>query len=130
MLGLKGRMMCGIYAIFIGLLYMVAATGEITGWIQKDLIGGVMLIVISVVYIYGGKKFLQKGDFAFIVGGVFLSLIYGFLYLSIAFADYLEYLIDIKEFILTKELRIEIWLMLASSPLMYKAWKNIRKLKW
>jgi len=120
----------GIYALFVGLLYMVAAVGEIAGFLQRDLIGGVMLMVISVVYIYGAKRFLQKKDFAFIVGGVFLSVIYGLLYLSIAFANYLEYLMGVKDFLLLRELRIEIWLMLVSSPLIYKVWKDIRKLKW
>jgi len=119
----------GIYAAIIGLIYLFISIMEIFGGIYnvpKDIFGGLVLLVIAATYLTGVKRAL-KGEckgLSFLIAGVFLSSVFGILYILILFANWLEYLIGNASF--SFYLRPEIWLFFAILPLAYLIKKEIR----
>lgn len=110
----------GLYALVMGFLYLLSGTGEIIGFIGFDVFGGIMLIIISSVYIYGAILLFRRKKYSFFLAGLILSLVYAILYALIAVAHYLEFLIgNIENFNLIKEMRVEIWLFLLALPALY-----------
>ncbi len=128
----EGKVMAG-YALIAGVIYLSAGTMEIFGVIYRDIIGGIMLIIIAATYLAGVEETF-KGSYrglSFLIGGLFLSAIYGILYILMMIANWLEYLIgNIESFSLIEEMRVEIWLFFTILPLVYLVWKNVRKIKW
>ena len=129
---LEGKIMAG-YALIAGILYSSVGVMEIFGAIHRDIIGGIMLIIIALTYLAGVKESF-KGSYrglSFLIGGLFLSTIYGILYILAIIANWLEYLIgNVESFLLIEEMRVEIWLFFTILPLVYLVWKNVREIKW
>lgn len=128
----RGKIMAA-YALIAGILYLSAGIMEIFGIISRDIIGGIMLMIIAATYLAGIKD-TSNGNYkglSFLIGGLFLSTVYGILYILMMIANWLEYLTgNVESFSLIKEMRIEIWLFFTILPLVYLVWKNVREIKW
>lgn len=100
---------------------------------SRDIIGGIMLIIIAAIYLAGIKE-TSNGNYeglSFLIGGLFLSTVYGTLYILMMVANWLEYVIgNVESFLLIEEMRVEIWLFFTILPLVYLVWKNVREIKW
>lgn len=135
----------GVAYIALGLLEFIEGFGDffaITGerilgiqWIPVDIFGGIMTIIIGLVYF--GAIPLWKAKYeslSFLLVGALLSAVFGALYLIIVAADgfgTVLALIDGEEWTWewltagtagTGLLRPEIWLFFLSLPLVYFAW--------
>lgn len=127
----KGKTM-GIYALGLGILYLVFGLIEVlggAGLARGDLFGGLALVVIAATYL-NGVKGLFNGEhkgLSLLIGGLFLSAVFGVLYLLLLGAEGLIYLLgEAEEFSALADFRPEIWFFLASLPLAYEARKLTR----
>jgi len=134
-----GRM--AIYAAILGILYiafgvlevaLVFSGVELTP-IPADFFGGLASLVIASTYITSIKG-LRTGDFrglSMLVGGLFLSVVFGVLYLLLMFADALNFIIgEAEEFSALADLRPEIWLFVVAIPLAYQTWSMLKEVPW
>lgn len=129
----------GICALVLGALYVIIGALEvlfdpilfgIESAIPADLFGGLALLVIGGVYLYGVRDLWnnRREGISFLIGGVVLSAIFGIIFLLIMGANGLMYLLgEAEEFSIIAEFRPEIWLFLMSLPAAYLVWKR-RKL--
>lgn len=111
-----------VYGVILGILYLIIGLVEVPG----DVFGGLALVVISAVYLYGirGLWSAEYGGLSFIIVGLMLSAIYGILYLLLMGADYLMYTLGKEEFSAIASFRPEIWLFLISLPAAYFIWSK------
>ena len=127
----KGKVI-GIYAFLIAIFYLIIGIIEIfdrIDLVKRDIFGGLALFVISATYFASIKETL-RGEYkglSFIIGGIFLSSIFGILYILILFANWLEHIIGKSNFSLY--LRPEIILFFAILPLAYLVKKEV-KVRW
>ena len=102
-------------------------------WIPADFFGGLVSLVIASTYITSIKG-LRTGDFrglSLLVGGLFLSVVFGVLYLLLMFADALNFVIgEAEEFSALADLRPEIWLLVVAIPLAYQTWSMLKEVPW
>jgi hypothetical protein len=118
--------------LILGMLY--AATGILEvlvllldiGWIRNlipaDVFGGMALLVIGTVYLFGVRN-LQDGGvegLAFALVGGMLSGIFGILYLMMMGAEGMMYLLgETETFSVLAGIRPAVWLFVLSLPLAY-----------
>lgn len=125
----------GIYAFVLGVVYLVFGVLEVfggVGLIPGDFFGGLALVVIAATYLNGVKGVFngEHKGLSFILGGLFLTTVFGVLYLLVMGADGLMYLLgEAEEFSALADFRPAIWFFFASLPLAYGVWKLIREAK-
>ncbi len=132
----KGKTI-GIYAAVIGVAYLVLGVIEVFGGagdvIPGDLFGGLALVVIAVTFLYGIKNTFD-GDhkgLSFIIGGLFLSAVFGILYLLLMGADGLMFLLgEAEEFSVLADFRPAIWMFILSLPMAYLARGLTKDVTW
>lgn len=117
----------GLYTGLVGAITAIIGSLEIlfvfTGtdsWIPADLFGGFALIVIAAVYLSGIGELLSMREegLSFALTGMILTMVFGSLYILMAGADWLMYLLgEADEFLIISELRPEILLLVATLPL-------------
>lgn len=114
----------GIYASALGAISLVVGLIEISGgWgetIPGDLFGGFVLLVIAATYLNGVKGVFQGRNegLSFLVGGLFLTAVFGVLYLLMMGAEGLMYLLGEAQALPgIFDLRPEVWILLLSLPL-------------
>ena len=143
-----------VYSILIGILYAVFGVLEILiGWgdltgtdvslipslelagvtvVPPDVFGGVMLIIISIVYLAGVKQ-QAKGNregLSFLLVGSLLATVFFGVYLAIMLSNGVGYLFQFEdwlEWIWLDDLRPGIWLFLLALPGTYL---SFTKKKW
>lgn len=126
----------GMYALALGLGYFAAAIAQAIGSGQifpGGLFGIAVLLIISATYLMGVKSLMagRKEGLSFIMGGLLLSGAVGGLYLLIAGADALMYLLgEAEDFIVAFETSVAIILLILSLPLMNMLSKQTRKMAW
>jgi hypothetical protein len=126
----------GICALVLGALYIIIGASEVLfdpilfgveSAIPSDLFGGLALLVIGGVYLYGVRDLWnnRREGISFFIGGAMLSAIFGIIFLLIMGADGLMYLLgEAEEFSVIAEFRPEIWLFFISLPAAYLVWKG------
>lgn len=132
----KGKTI-GIYAAVIGIAYLVLGVIEVFGGagdvIPGDLFGGLALVVIAVTFLYGIKNTFD-GDhkgLSFLIGGLFLSAVFGILYLLLMGADGLMFLLgEADEFSVLADFRPAIWMFILSLPMAYLARGLTKDVTW
>jgi len=132
----KGKTI-GIYAAVIGVVYLVLGVIEVFGGagdvIPGDLFGGLALVVIAATFLYGIKSTFD-GDhkgLSFLIGGLFLSAVFGILYLLLMGADGLMFLLgEADEFSVLADFRPAIWMFILSLPLAYLARGLTKDVTW
>jgi hypothetical protein len=147
-----------IYAMILGIAYVILGATEFTlgiyslfspmdninfvGVISADIFGGFAAIVIGATYLSATSILRGKYElWGYILIGLFLSIVYGAIYLLIVFADGFEALLAYWggegewtwEWLTSGTagpglLRPEIWLFLASLPLAYLTLGALRQL--
>lgn len=127
----------GIYALVLGIVYLAFGVIEVFGGagevIPRDLFGGFALAVIAATYLKGVKGLLngEHMGLSFLIGGLFLSTVFGILYLLLMGADGLMYVLgEAEEFSILAGFRPAIWLFFLSLPLAYRAWVLTREVTW
>ncbi|WNZ28334.1 MAG: hypothetical protein IAX21_06570 [Candidatus Bathyarchaeota archaeon] len=143
-----------IYSVIIGILYAVFGVLEILiGWgdltgtgislipslelagvtvVPPDVFGGVMLIIIAIVYLTGVKQ-QAKGNregLSFLLVGSLLATVFFGVYLAIMLSNGVGYLFQFEdwlEWIWLDDLRPGIWLFLLALPGTYL---SFTKKKW
>ncbi len=129
-----------IYAAALGALYAVFGVIEVVfvfsgtdALIPADFFGGLVSLVIASTYLAGVKD-MRENDFrgiAMLMGGLFLSVVFGVLYLMLMCADFLMYVLgESEEFSVIASLRPEIWLFVAAIPLAYHTWRMLKDVPW
>jgi len=134
-----GRM--AIYAAILGILYIAFGVLEVAlvfsgielTPIPADFFGGLVSLVIASTYIAAIKE-LRAGDFrglSLLVGGLFLSVVFGVLYLLLMCADALNFLVgEAEEFSALANFRPEIWLFILALPLAFQTLKMLKEVPW
>ncbi|OPY55439.1 MAG: hypothetical protein A4E49_00431 [Methanosaeta sp. PtaU1.Bin112] len=127
----------GMNALALGLGYLAAAIAQAAGGSQTIYSGGLfaiaVLLVISATYLMGVKSLLagERGGLSFILGGLLLSGAVGGLYLLIAGADALMYLLgEAEDFQASFEISADIFLLILALPLMSMLKKQIKGMAW
>ncbi|MBN1323982.1 MAG: hypothetical protein JW986_08325 [Methanotrichaceae archaeon] len=127
----------GAYALALGLASLAAGLVEILGgygeMIPSDWFGGYALVVIAATYLNGIND-VSKGKYdglSFLMGGLFLTAIFGVLYLLIIGADGLMYILgEADELPAFVDLRPAIWIFIFSLPLACAVHKLTRRMAW
>jgi len=134
---LKTGKTLGIYAFSLGALYLIVGLLEVLGGygesIPGDLFGGLALVVVATTYLSGVKGTLN-GDYkglSLLMGGLFLSAVFGILYLLMLGADGLMYLLgEAEEIPGLVDFRPAIWFFILSLPLIYHIRNMTQKTTW
>jgi len=132
----KGKTI-GTYAAVICVVYLVIGVIEIFGGagdiIPGDLFGGIALVVIGATFLNGIKNTFD-GDhkgLSFLIGGLFLSAVFGIVYLLLMSADGLMFLLgEVDEFSVLANFRPAIWMFILSLPLAYLARGLTKDVTW
>lgn len=90
-------LMAGVVYVIFGAIQAVVGLGYNAGWIKAifvppDIVGGLILVLIGAVFLYGFKE-LNAGvneGVAYIYVGILLALVFTAIYLLIMGADALE----------------------------------------
>ncbi len=121
---IKTGKMFAIYALVLGAICLLAGLVEILGGsgeaIPGDVFGGFVLVVMAATYLAGVKGALhgRHEGLSFLIGGLFLTSVFGVLYLLMMGADGLMYLLGEAEALpALTEARPEIWIFILSLPL-------------
>jgi len=132
----KGKTI-GIYALVLGVVYLAFGIIEVFGGagdiIPGDLFGGFALAVIAATYLNGVNGLFngKHQGLSFLIGGLFLSTVFGVLYLLLMGADGFMYILgEAEEFSVLAGFRPAIGLFFLSLPLAYQAWALTRKVTW
>lgn len=126
----------GMYALALGLGYFAAAIAQVIGSGQifpGGLFGIAVLLIISATYLMGVKSLMagRREGLSFIMGGLLLSGAVGGLYILIAGADALMYLLgEAEDFIVAFETSVAIILLILSLPLMNMLSRQTRGMAW
>jgi hypothetical protein len=126
-----------IYASALGVICLLIGFVEIFGgWgetIPSDLFGGFALVVMAATYLNGVKGVFRgrhEGP-SFLIGGLFLTAVFGVLYLLMMGADGLMYLLGEAEFLpKLADARPTIWIFMLSLPLAYRVRKLTYRMTW
>jgi uncharacterized membrane protein YvlD (DUF360 family) len=124
----------GIYAIVLGLLYIavsgIGSVGPIPG---NDALGGLFFFVIAATYLMGVKG-TANGEYrglSFLLGGFFLSLVYGIVYILMIGGDAVAYVIgDTDVWSWLVEFRPSVWLFIIALPFGYLIGKLTKDMSW
>jgi len=135
-LSVKNGKWLGAYAFILGIGYGVAAIAEATG--NPDIFpGGLLsigvLLVISATYLMGVRSLTggRREGLSFLVGGLLLSVAVGGLYLLMAGADWLLYLLgEAEDFALLSEISSATILLIVALPLVPMMRKLTRGMAW
>jgi hypothetical protein len=127
----------GIYASALGAICLAVGLVEIFGglgeMIPGDLFGGFALVVIAATYLSGVKGTFhgRHEGLSFLMGGLFLTAVFGVLYLLMMGADGLMYLLGEAE-ALPKlvEARPAVWIFILSLPLAYRVRRLTDRMTW
>ena len=132
----KGRII-SIYALVLGIAYLAIGIVEVFGGagivIPGDLFGGFALVVIAATYLNGVRGVVngEHRGLSFVLGGLFLSAVFGVLYLLLMGADGLMFLLgEAEEFPVLADFRPAIMLFFLALPLAYQAWGLTREVTW
>jgi len=132
----KGKTI-GIYAAVLGIVYLAIGVIEVFGGageiIPGDLFGGLALVVIAATFLNGVKGAFngEHIGLSFLIGGLFLSAVFGMLYLLLMGADGMMFLLgEAEEFSVLADFRPAIGLFFLSLPLAYLAWGLTKDVTW
>jgi hypothetical protein len=134
---IKTGKMIAIYASILGVICLAVGLVEILGGsgetIPGDIFGGFVLVVMAATYL-GGVKGTLRGKhegLSFLIGGLFLTMAFGVLYLLMMGADGLMYLLGEAEALPTlADARPAIWIFILSLPLAYRVRKLTARMTW
>ena len=134
---IKTGKMIAIYASVLGVISLLVGLAEVLGgWggiIPGDLFGGFVLVVMAATYL-GGVKGAFRGRYeglSFLIGGLFLTMVFGVLYLLMMGADGLMYLLGEAEALPTlADARPAIWIFILSLPLAYRVRSLTARMTW
>lgn len=134
-ISIKTGKQLGMYALALGLGYFAVAISQVIG--GQTFAGGLfsiaVLLVISATYLMGVKSLMagQREGLSFIMGGLLLSGAVGGLYLLIAGADALMYLLgEAEDFQVAFGTLAATILLILALPLMDTLKKQIRGIAW
>jgi len=126
-----------IYASALGVISLAIGLVEISGgWgetIPGDLFGGFVLVVMAATYLGGVKGTFQgrHEGLSLVIGGLFLTAVFGVLYLLMMGADGLMYLLgEVEALPEIIEVRPEIWIFILSLPLVQRVRKLTERMTW
>lgn len=126
-----------IYASALGAISLAVGLVEILGgWgesIPGDLFGGFVLVVMAVTYLSGVKGVFRgrHEGLSFLMGGLFLTSVFGVLYLLMMGADGLMYLLGEAEALpKLADARPAIWIFVLSLPLAYRVRSLTARMTW
>jgi hypothetical protein len=125
-----GASILGAAALAVGLLEIFGGWG---GAIPEDQFGGLVLMVTAAAYLLGVKGAVsgRYEGLSFIVGGLFLTAVFGVLYLLTAGAEALMYLLgEAEAFPGIFDLRPEFWIFLLSLPLARRVRRLLAGMAW
>lgn len=127
----------GIYASVLGMICLLVGLVEIFGGsgevIPGDIFGGFVLVVTAVTYLNGveGSFHGRHEGLSFLIGGLFLTAVFGVLYILIMGADGLMYLLgEAEELPKLIKARPEIWIFILSLPLVQRVRNLTEKMTW
>lgn len=120
----------GVISLAVGLVEILGGSGEM---IPGDLFGGFVLVVMAATYL-GGVKGVSHGKhegLSFLIGGLFLTMVFGVLYLLMMGADGLMYLLGEAEALpALTDARPAIWIFILSLPLAYRVRSLTARMTW
>jgi len=120
----------GVISLAIGLVEILGGLGES---IPGDLFGGFVLVVMAATYLNGVKGVIhgRHEGLSFLIGGLFLTVVFGVLYLLMMGADGLMYLLGEAEALpKLSEARPEIWIFILSLPLAQRVRRLTDGMTW
>lgn len=120
----------GVISLAIGLVEILGGWGTV---IPGDLFGGFVLVVMAATYLFGVKGTLRgrHEGLSFVIGGLFLTAVFGVLYLLMMGADGLMYLLGEAEALpKLSEARPEIWIFIISLPLAQRVKSLTARMTW
>ena len=124
-----------LYSACIAIVYIILGFLEVFypfGLIPRDFFGGAVLLLIGITY-FAGVKGTFEGEYnglSFVIGGMFLSVVFGALYMAIFFADVLSWLIESADTPPTIiSLRPEVYMLGLILPLMVIVNRMVRGIK-
>lgn len=120
----------GVISLAIGVVEILGGLGES---IPADLFGGFVLVVMAATYLGGVKGAFQgrHEGLSFVMGGLFLTAVFGVLYLLMMGADGLMYLLGEAEALpALTDARPEIWIFILSLPLALKVRRLSAGMAW
>lgn len=126
----------GMCALALGLGYLAAAIVQATGdsrIFSGGLFGIAVLLIISATYLMGAKSLMagEREGLSFIMGGLLLSGAVCGLYLLMAGADTLMYLLgETKDLQVAFDIWAAIFLQILALPLMSMLKKEINGMAW
>jgi hypothetical protein len=134
------------YSLVIGVLYLIFGVLEIVSGlgsghipfigdfvlVPRDTFGGLMLILISIVFFRGipGLWHEEPSSLSFVMVGTVIGLIYGVVYLIVLLSNGLGFLLGFEEWIgwiWMEDVRPEIWLGIPVAPLSVWTMRRIRE---
>ncbi len=135
-LSVKNGKWLGAYAFILGIGYCAAAIAEAAR--NPDIFPGgllsiAVLLVISATYLMGVKGLTggRREGLSFLMGGLLLSVAVGGLYLLMAGADWLLYLLgEAEDFALLSEISPAIVLLVVALPLVPMMRKLTSGMAW
>lgn len=134
---IKTGKLLGIYASILGAISLAVGLLEISGgWgeaIPGDLFGGLAPTVTAAAYLLGVKGTIagRYEGLSFVVGGLFLTAVFGVLYLLTAGAEALMYLLgEAAAFPELLDLRPEVWIFFLSLPLARRVRGLLEGMAW
>ncbi|HOV51382.1 MAG TPA: hypothetical protein PKV83_00450 [Methanothrix sp.] len=135
-LSVKNGKWLGAYAFILGIGYCAAAIVEAAG--KPDIFpGGLLsigvLLVVSATYLMGVKGLIsgRRDGISFLMGGLLVSVAVGGLYLLMAGADWLMYLLgEAEDFALLSEISPAIILLVIALPLVPTMRRLTSKMAW
>ena len=126
-----------IYASALGAICLAIGLVEVMGgWGQSipgDLFGGFVLVVMAATYLSGVKGAFRgrHEGLSFLIGGLFLTAVFGVLYLLMMGADGLMYLLGEAEALpKLSEARPAIWIFVLSLPLALRVRTLTERMTW
>lgn len=132
----------GIYAIVLGLLYIgigaakivlqVSGIGRVGVIPGSDALGGLFFFVIAATYLTGVKGAVN-GEYrglSFLLGGFFLSLVYGIVYILIIGGNAVSYVLGEGDFLWLVQFTPSVWLFIIALPFGYLIGKITKDLSW
>jgi hypothetical protein len=120
----------GVICLLVGLVEIFGGSGEV---IPGDIFGGFVLVVMAVTYLNGviGVSKGRHEGLSFLIGGLFLTSVFGVLCILIMGADGLMYLLgEAEELPKLIDARPEIWIFILSLPLVQRVRNLTEKMTW
>lgn len=134
---IKTGKMVAIYSSALGVISLAVGLVEILGGSEEaipgDIFGGFVLVVMAATYLSGVKGTLQgrHDGLSFLIGGLFLTMVFGVLYLLMMGADCLMYLLREAEALPTlADARPAVWIFVLSLPLAHRVRSLTTRMTW